>query len=413
MKILLLNTHDYGGAAIAAMRLHEALLHKGIDPQLYVQIKTRAYPTTLSITSDFRIRNTSMRTLIDRSPIFLYKNLKTTAWSPAWLPNPVSKRITALNPDIVHLNWICGGFIPVHELQKITKPIVWTLHDMWPMTGGCHYTGDCQKYQDRCEACYLLGSQSKNDLSSWVWKRKKRYWRDLDLTIVSPSRWLAQCAKNSALFKNRSVEVIPNCLDTSQYKPFDKKNARTALSLPHDKKLILFGAVNATTDIRKGFHLLKESLKLLSENGNNNDTELVIFGNSVDPEQLETKIKVHSLGKLPDETRIPLIYSAADVFIAPSIQENLANTVMESLACGTPVVAFNIGGMPDMIDHKNNGYLAKPFSCQDLAEGIVWILKNDDNRAYLSESSRNKVLREYGSAHIAQRYLDLYEKILY
>lgn len=412
MKPLLINTSDtLGGAAIAAYRLHRGLQDIGIPSQLLVQEKTSTDPTVLLSHSMLGKINSSKRARIDRSPIILYRNRNPSLWSPAWLPNPVSKRIAALNPDIVHLHWICGGFIPVPELYKISKPILWTLHDMWPMTGGCHYAGNCKKYQDHCEACSLLGSHSKTDLSSWVWRRKMRYWHDLDLTIVSPSRWLAHCAKNSALFNNCTIEVIPNGLDIHQFKPFDKEMSRKAFSLPIDKKLILFGAVDATNVPRKGFHLLKESLKFLSENDNDTNTELVIFGNSKDIGQIETKMKIHALGKIPDDFKIPLLYSAADVFIAPSLQENLANTVMESLACGTPVTAFNIGGMPDMIDHKINGYLATPFECQDLADGISWILKNEKQHGSLSESARKKVMENYRSTDIARRYLDLYKKI--
>jgi glycosyltransferase involved in cell wall biosynthesis len=413
MKVLLVNTHDIlGGAAIAAYRIHRGLQGIGIHSQLFVQKKTSNDPTVLVSHSVFGEKNSAIRARLDWSPVYFYRNREPAFRSPAWLPNPVAKKIRAIDPDIVHLHWICDGFIPVRELRKITKPLVWTFHDMWAMTGGCHYVGDCTKYQEQCGACPILRSQSSCDLSSWVWKRKMRYWQDLDLTIVSPSRWLAQCAKNSSVFKKYTVEVIPNCLDTSRFKPFDKIVARTDLSLPLDKKLILFGAVNAITDTRKGFLLLKEALNLLSASGNGTDTELVIFGDSKNSEHLETTMKVHSLGKILNDARIPLLYSAADVFIAPSIQDNLANTVMESMACGTPVVAFNIGGMPDMIDHKINGYLAKPFECHDLADGISWILKNNELRLLLSESARKKVIHEYESGHIAQKYLKLYEKIL-
>jgi glycosyltransferase involved in cell wall biosynthesis len=223
---------------------------------------------------------------------------------------------------------------------------------------------------------------------------------------------MAHCAKSSALFENLAIEVIPNCLDTALFRPSDKTDARKALSLPADKKLVLFGAMNATTDTRKGFHFLKESLKILLDGGNLQETELVLFGESELSGQFNPGTKIHFLGKIPDAASLPLLYSAADVFIAPSVQENLSNTVMESLACGTPVVAFNVGGMPDMIRHKNNGYLAKPFECQDLADGISWVLENEKRRLELSESARRRVVQEYESGHIARQHLDLYEKIV-
>lgn len=412
MRPLLINTQDIsGGAAIAAYRLHNGLLSIGIPSLIYVQKKIGTDPTIISSHQVFGKIYSTIRSRFDRSPTFFYRNRDPALWSPAWLPNLAIKKIARINPDIVHLHWICGGFLPIPEIQKILKPIIWTFHDMWPMTGGCHYTGDCEKYQCHCGACPFLGSQSNNDLSAWVWKRKMRYWKDLDLTIVTPSNWLAQCAKKSALFHKQSIEVIPNCLNTSQFAPVDKTIARTRLSLPLNKNLILFGAINATTDKRKGFSLLKESLKNLSDDCDYRNTDIVLFGNLDEAEKCEIKMEIHSLGRIPDDATLSFVYSAADVFIAPSLQENLSNTVMESLACGTPVVAFNIGGMPDMIDHKRNGYLAKPFECQDLAEGIVWVLEDDEKCLQLSESARKKVLENYESTNIAHRYLNLYEKI--
>jgi glycosyltransferase involved in cell wall biosynthesis len=410
MKPLLINTYDsLGGAAIATYRLHRALLTEGIHSQLYVQKKITQDPTVINPHSIFGKINPSLRYKLDRCLLFPYRTRDPAYWSPAWVPNLISHEIKKINPEIVHLHWICDGFIPVSALRKIDRPLFWTFHDMWPMTGGCHYAGTCEKYQDHCNACPHLKSQKQNDLSSWVWKRKEKYWMDLDVTVVTPSKWLAECAKKSALFKNQTIKVIPNCLDINQFRPFDKVMTRNTFSLPLDKNLILFGAVDATSDKRKGFHLLKEALKHLSASGDDSNAELVIFGNLKETGQLETKMKVHTLGKIPDENRLPLLYSAADVFIAPSLQENLSNTVMESLACGTPVVAFNVGGMPDMIDHKSNGYLARPFECQDLSDGISWILKNEKQREHLSTSARKKVLQNYETTNIAQQYIKLYE----
>jgi len=413
MKVCLVNTHDNtGGAAIAAYRLHQALQQTGIDSRMLVQHKITSDDTVLGPDTGDEDRLARIRRNIDRRLVYLYpRRNREATWSINAFPHRIASKINALNPDIVHLHWIGFGFVPVSEIRKIKKPIVWTLHDMWAFTGGCHYAGDCTRYREQCGRCPQMRSHTNYDLSSFVWKRKAVSWKDTNLVAVCPSKWLAECAKQSTLFKNRPIQVIPNGLDTSQFRPYDKIAARSHFSLPQDKKLILFGAFNATTDKRKGFHLLKESLKIFSEEDDGNNTDLVLFGNSQENEIFHLKMKTHSLGRIPDAS-LPLLYSAADVFIAPSLEENLSNTVMESMACGTPVAAFNIGGMQDMIDHKHNGYLAEPFDCQDFAGGIIWILNDEDQRLLLSEASRKKVELEYESTHIARQYLDIYEKIL-
>ncbi|WP_300608580.1 glycosyltransferase family 4 protein [Methanohalophilus sp.] len=335
-------------------------------------------------------------------PLKLYSNLKDTFWSSQWLPHNIHGKIDHIAPDVVHLHWICGGFVPVQEIAKIKQPTVWTLHDMWAFTGGCHYSGNCDKYKYECGSCPVLGSVKDGDLSNWVWKRKKEYWADLDFTVVTPSRWLADCAHSSSLFEDKKIEVIPNGLDLEKYKPVSKDEARMALNLPLDKNLVLFGAMNSTGDKRKGFQYLRSAINMLSENL---DFEAIVFGNAGVGDQLE--IPVNYMGRLPDNM-LNSIYSSADVFVAPSLQDNLPNTVMESLACGTPSVAFNIGGMSDMIVHKQNGYLAKPFNVEDLAQGIKWVVEQAQRKKHLSASSRKYVETNYEIKAIAKKYSDLY-----
>lgn len=413
MKPLLINTNDsYGGAAIAAYRLHQALQQIGVDSRMLVQHKNTCDDTVIGPRPGIEEKLSGFRSYVNRHLFYLYpKRDKNVIWSINAFPHRIAMKINSLDPDIVHMHWISSSIVPISEIPKIEKPIVWTLHDMWAFTGGCHYSGECTRYKQQCGRGPQLGSHTMNDISSFVWKRKVASWKNTNLVLVCPSKWLAECAKQSTLFKNRPIQVIPNGLDTSQFRPYDKIAARSHFSLPQDKKLILFGAFNATTDKRKGFHLLKESLKIFSEEDDGNNTDLVLFGNSQENEIFHLKMKTHSLGRIPDAS-LPLLYSAADVFIAPSLEENLSNTVMESMACGTPVAAFNIGGMQDMIDHKHNGYLAEPFDCQDFAGGIIWILNDEDQRLLLSEASRKKVELEYESTHIARQYLDIYEKIL-
>jgi glycosyltransferase involved in cell wall biosynthesis len=234
----------------------------------------------------------------------------------------------------------------------------------------------------------------------------------LDLTIVTPSQWLGDSAKASSLFGDRRVEVIPYGLDTEIYRPIEQKTARELLKLPQDKQLVLFLSLNATSDQRKGFHLLQPALQQLSQSGRQDQLELMVVGASVPENPPELGFKAHYLGVLGDDLTLALAYSAADVFVAPSLQDNLPNTVLEAIACGTPCVAFDIGGMPDMIDHQQNGYLAKPFVIEDLTEGIRWVLADSTRLKTLGQNARAKAEQEFALKIQARRYQKLYQEIL-
>jgi glycosyltransferase involved in cell wall biosynthesis len=412
MKLLLLNTNDIsGGAALAAYRLLKGLQQNGVQAQMLVQFKkSDDYSVIESLTKWYKIFGI-LRPIIDSIPVRFYRQRKKIFFSPAILPNNISKKIKGINPDIVHLHWIASGFIRIETLAKINKPIIWTFHDSWAFTGGCHILFDCKKYIESCGCCPILNSNKKRDLSYRIWKRKEKSWKTLDLTIVTPSSWLGECAKKSSLFYKTRVEVIPNGIDLNRFKPIDKNIARDILCLPKDKKLILFGAMGVINDQNKGFYLLKEALKKASSKKNKN-IELIIFGSSKPKDEENLGFKTHYLGQLNDEISLALVYSVADVFIIPSIQENLPNTVMESLACGTPVVAFDVGGIGDMIVHQKNGYLVNPFDTGDLAYGIKWVLEDNIRWGKLSENARKKVVNEFDIVKVAKRYEDLYKDIL-
>jgi glycosyltransferase involved in cell wall biosynthesis len=227
---------------------------------------------------------------------------------------------------------------------------------MCPFTGGCHYSRECNKYTQSCGYCPQLKSQQDGDISRWVWWRKTKAWKNLDLTIVTPSQWLANCARNSSLFKDLRIEVIHNGLDIQRFKPIEKNTARHLLGLPQDKQLILFGSVSPTSDNRKGFLLLKPALQKLSQSPMLQERlELVIFGASEPKEPIDVGFKIRYLGRLNDDISLALTYSAADVMIVQSIQEAFGQTASESLSCGTPVVAFNANGLKDIVDHQQNG----------------------------------------------------------
>ncbi|MEB3292992.1 MAG: glycosyltransferase, partial [Synechococcales bacterium] len=256
--------------------------------------------------------------------------------------------------------------------------------------------------------CPALGSHQNWDLSRWVWQRKRNLWHNLDLTVITPSQWLARCARESSLLQQARIEVIPYGLDLQRYCPKPQDWVRTLLQLPLDKPLILFVASDATGDRRKGFHLLVAALRSLRQIPWEVEPELVIFGASRPINPPEFGFKSHYLGAFQDDLSLALIYAAANVFVAPSMQDNLPNTVLEALACGLPSVAFRIGGMPDLIDHESTGYLANPFDVEELAKGIAWVLQQENR---LSQAARQKAEQEYGLTLQADRYRSLFQDL--
>jgi glycosyltransferase involved in cell wall biosynthesis len=412
MKILIVNTYDIlGGAARAAYRLHRSLLSAGIDSKMLVQTKKSDDYTVIPVYGINKIGKfiSLIRPTLDQIPLKFYKNRIKTPFSPAWLPfSKVVEKINEINPDIVHLHWISGGMIKIEDLAKINKPIVWTLHDNWAFTGGCHIKWNCERYTDSCGACPVLGSDKEYDLSKKGWIRKNKVFKKINMVIVSPSKWLYDCSKKSSLLKDKIHKVIPNPIDVDLFKPVDKSISRKIWNLPRDKKLIAFGAVSATNDINKGFKELSEALYKITDKKN---IELVVFGSSKPKNPPDFGFKTHYLGHLHDDISLIILYNAVDVTIVPSLQENLANTIMESLVCGTPVVAFNVGGNSDMIEHLKNGYLAKPFDTDDLRNGIEWVL-NTVNYDELCKNAREKILREFDSKIVAKKYIELYEEVL-
>ncbi len=410
MKVLIINTFDAGGgAARAAYRLHRALLSVGVESYMLVQDKQGDDYTVIGPETKAEKFINLFRFLLDQLPLMQYKKRSPTLFSTAiWGNRKVRKIINKLNPDIVHLHWVAAGMLSVEDIGRIKKPVVWSLHDMWAFTGGCHYDEGCGSYEKKCGKCRVLRSQSEKDISRKVWYRKERVFQKIqNLTIVGLSQWIGNCAKESSLFRGKNVVFLPNPIDTNLFKPFDKEKARKLWNFPSNKRLILFGAMSATSDPRKGFKELKEAFRFLKRN----DIELIVFGSGEPKRVPDFGFRVHYVGKLQDEVSLVTLYSAADVMVVPSLQENLSNAIMESLACGTPVVAFDIGGNRDMIEHEGNGYLARPYDVEDLARGIEWVLAYPEYEK-LCQHARAKVEKEFSSEIVGRKYMALYQKIL-
>jgi glycosyltransferase involved in cell wall biosynthesis len=416
MNVLLLSINDReGGAARATYRLHQGLQKVGVSSQMLVQHKVSSDPTVANPFDKFSRAYNGLKVLLDRLPLIFYEQ-QGEVFSVQWLPDRLHNHITDLCPEVINLHWVGAGYVQIETLTHLHKPLVWTLHDMYPFTGGCHYSQDCDLYTAACGACPQLQSSRQQDVSRWIWHRKAKSWRSIDLTLVAPSQWLANCARSSSLFRNHRIEVIPNGIDTQIYKPVDRTVARHLLNLPQDRQLILFTATKATSDRRKGFHLLQTALQHLSQTPWRERVEAIVVGAGQPPESsptLSTGIRTHYLGKLSDDISLALVYAAADVFVAPSTQDNLPNTVLEAIACGTPCVAFKIGGMPDLIDHQQNGYLAQPFQIEEFAEGIVWILADRERHRQLAIAARHKAEQEFSQELQARRYHDLFQQIVH
>jgi len=397
VRVLIVNSFDIqGGAARATYRLHQALLTQNIDSKMLVQYKDSDDSTVLGPCSKIDKLINALRPRLDSIPFRLSKSKASALFSHSWLPSgKLIKKINKLNPDVVHLHWINAGMLRIEDLAKINAPIVWSLHDLWPLNGGWHYDE-------------LLVSPYHKWLNDRILRRKKNtYLKIKNMTVIGVSQWLKTCARTSTIFGNKNIISLPNPLDTEVYKPLEKKYSREAWNLPKGKKIILFGAMSAESDPRKGFKELLNALSKLKID----DTELVVFGSTRPKSPPNIGCQIHYMGNLSDDISLATLYSAVDVMIVPSRQEAFGQTASEAMACGVPVVAFGHTGLLDIIDHKRNGYLAKPFDIDDLVEGIKFVL-DADNYSELSQMAREKVLREFDSQVVVRKYINVYEKVI-
>lgn len=406
MKIVIINTAEMkGGAAVACHRLHEALLENGHDSKMLVRQKNSDDPSVIEF-SDSSLRK-KINLFFFFLELFILKFFKRehVDFSLPWFGPALHKHPLVLEADVIHIHWVQNSFLKLsvlNKLQKLNKKIVWTLHDMWAFTGGCHYNIDCRKFESSCTNCPQLKNNSLIDFSKHIFSEKKKNYTS-KLHIVTPSNWLSSEAQKSSLFKNNTITTIPYNINFDLFKPIDKSIAKKSFGIAEDKKVILFVSMNIE-DVRKGFSYFKEAIRELEITIPNwvDTHEILAIGRNSDVLHFNTKI--HYTGRLSDIEKISRAYSAADVFVAPSVQDNLPNTVIESLACGTPTVAFNIGGMPDMINHLENGYLAQTKNTSDLGKGILFCLSNN-----LSDAARNSAMEKFDSVKVSKYYLDIYK----
>lgn len=408
MKVLhLISGNLGGGAAKGAHLLHEGLLNQNIDSKILTNSKTTFSDDSnetinKSKTQDFLVR---LRDKVDSLPSFFYPNREPRIFSTSLIGYDFRKHGLYDWADILHLHWINAGFVNIRHLSKVTKPIVWTIRDMWPFTGGCHYTLECENYKNGCGNCLQLHSNWQYDLSWLVNKRKEKFLPE-NVKFIGISNWISERANESSLLQNYDITTIPNNISTKEFFSLDKKFAKNALGINTDKKIILAGAQNLE-DFYKGFDKYLKTIELL-------DTEkhyLIFFGNLDENIIKNLGYGYKSFGYIHDIISLRMIYSAADVFVAPSLMDAFCKTIAESMACGTPAVCFDAAGPMDIVDHKINGYKAKPYSPEDLAKGIKWIL-NNNNYNDLCRRAVNKISENYEVSVITQKYISLYEKLL-
>ncbi len=411
MKVLLLNTSErIGGAAIAANRLMHALVKRGVDVTMMVADKQTDNALVLQVAPRWRYR---LSFLLDRLLIWFHNGFsKRGLWhiDTAEVGLDILSSKAYQEADVVHLHWVNQGFLSAKTIGQILhsgKRVVWTMHDMWTFTGICHHANECRGYKKHCGHCSQLRYGGNGDVSNRVLKQKTRLLQSGKVTFVACSHWLEELARDSRLLRQQRVTCISNPLDTTVFCLDSRIEARKRLGLPLKSKLILFACMKVT-DKRKGVDYLLEAARLLQERYQNEGSELAFLIMGQHSEQLRQllRLPVYTMGYVSDPQQVADVYRAADVFVTPSLQENLPNTIAEAMACGTPCVGFRVGGIPEMIDHEANGYVANYQDADDLARGILYVLSHP----LLGEAAQYYAQYQYDEARVAEQYMREYER---
>ena len=425
LSIVHLSNNDInGGAARAAYRIHRCIKDNENDYLVNSSMKVvKKYSSDPTVTC---LQNNSYfwKRLQPRISRFLKSNFKTTNQSAHNIAYPSTGLLKQINNDkslkkIIHLHWLGDNTISIEEVGKLKDPVFWTLHDQWPFCGAEHYThppinkNGIQINDFRYRQSYSSKSRILNekgfDINKWTWERKKKSWKR-PINIVATSSWLFECVKKSSLMNNWPIHLIPYPINTKKWKPINKFQAKNILNIDTNKKVILFGAIGGTKDPRKGSHILEEALKIFRDSffeHIEDKIQILIFGEESN-KQYMNNLPVDFLGSFSDDLSLRIIYSAADVMVVPSIQEAFGQTASEAHACGTPVAAFKIGGLIDIVSHQETGFLADPYDPKSLAYGINWILEDEERIKKLSLQSRLKAKKYWDSEIIAKKYIDAY-----
>ena len=420
MRILIVNTSENeGGAAVAANRLMEALKNNGVKAKMLVAHKTTDQITVAELPHRWLQR---WRFLWERLSIYVRLHFTRHNLFAVDIAN-AGADITSLpefrEADLIHLSWVNQGMLSLRGIRRILrsgKPVVWTMHDLWPATAICHYARQCPRFKTGCHHCRLLpGGGSASDISHKVWTRKKALYHNSNIGFVACSRWLEGQARQSGLMLGQRVCSIPNPIDTRVFAPAtadEKREARLRAGLPEGGRVILFVA-QRVDDERKGVAYFVEAVNALAaaDSSWRADTSVAVIGRNGEAVAGQLALPAVALGTISGDRAMAAVYRAADLFVLPSLEDNLPNTIMEAMACGVPCVGFRVGGIPEMIDHRRNGYVANFRDTADLSEGIRWTLREADTDA-LREAARHKVMHSYSQQAVASQYIELYNEMI-
>ncbi len=397
-----------GGAARGALWLHEGLLGEGCDSTLvtdYAGAKTDRGVIQLQTLVHPKIEQRARWTL-EQLPVHLYGQRSKTLFSTGLTGRAIHRIPAVKNADIVNLHWVCGGIVSMRSLGRLRIPVVWTLRDLWAVTGGCHHPSihDCARFTGGCGSCPHLASRHEWDLSRLVYWNKARH-LPRRLAAVGISEWVTEQARRSPLLQGRQVLTITNCIDTEVFRPFDRIAARELLGLPADRKFVLAGALGPS-DPYKGWPHLIDAVRQC-----NTEFDVLLFGNVPDREAAMVPRLFRNFGYVRDDLKLRVLYAAADVYVSAATSEAFGKTIAESLACGTPAVAFNATGPKDIVSHRETGYLAIPFDPRSLADGIEWVLSRPDAEL-LRAAARTRAESCFSKSRAAKAYLALYGDLL-
>lgn len=397
-----------GGAARGAYWLHLGLIEKGVDSRVLINRPDPRVSDRIITTAPTRFRAFVSKVLanLDRFLLLFYPKRRRLIFNSGLWGVDITKTQVYQEADIIHLHWINGGFLSIKTLGKIKKPIVWTLRDMWPMTGGCHLAEalGCDRYRSGCGECVQLNSSSPNDLTKKVVDLKLSEFPK-DIKVVAISEWLASCAKRSRVFKGFDVRAIDNNIDTTMFYSVDKQTARKRLKIDTEKHVVVIGS----SDIHqfyKGFDKLLEALRYLDSG----KYLLVFFGSLTDEVCEATGFEYLNIGNISDDDLLREVYASGDVFVAPSIMDAFGKTLAESMACGTPVVCFDATGPGGIVSHKVDGYKAKPFEPEDLARGVEWVCQ--ESHGCLSKRASDNAVIRFSKEVVATQYKDIYRLLV-
>ncbi len=419
MRVLMINTEaSVGGAAQAMWRLHKGFIQQGHESYIVARSNRASLPNAYEMSNLEPGTFSTVYSWIDKAKLILASKFGLQ-FSKYYSAGNIVKSPLFTQADVVNLHNLHGYYFDYRLLPKITneKPTIWTLHDMWGLTGHCAYSYDCQRWQSGCHHCPLLKEPGRRlvepratlfDRTRSVWQSKRKIYQNSHFHVVAPSRWLSQQANNSILADTATIHYIPYGIDLSVFRPRSKENSRWALEIPQEAKVILFLA-DSLTNQRKGYQYLREALSQLTLV---EPIILVTVGSgTVDSEDLEN-ISVRNLGRISDQGLLSLVYSLADILIFPSLADNLPLVIMEALACGTPVVAFNVGGVPEMVHHLETGYLASYRDSEDLLRGIELLLREDSLLQRMAQNCRQLANRHYSNQLQVKKYILLFREVI-